>query len=44
VLAREARRRGELDLASELEQRALQALMSTAPSAIAEAMRAFDEP
>jgi eukaryotic-like serine/threonine-protein kinase len=43
ILAREARRRGENDLASELEQRALQALMSAAPSAIAEAMRAFDE-
>jgi predicted ATPase len=44
ILAREARGRGEIDLASELERRALDALMSAAPSAIAEAMRAFDEP
>jgi eukaryotic-like serine/threonine-protein kinase len=43
ILAREARRRGELELASELEQRALHALMSAAPSAIAEAMRAFED-
>jgi eukaryotic-like serine/threonine-protein kinase len=44
ILAREARRRGEIDLASELEQRALEALMSAAPSAIAEAARGLDEP
>ncbi len=43
ILAREARRRGETDLASELEQRALAALMSVAPSAIADALRALDD-
>ncbi|MFN0248466.1 MAG: protein kinase domain-containing protein [Kofleriaceae bacterium] len=43
VLARYARERGELDLAAELEQRALSQLMTTAPSAVADAVRALTE-
>jgi tRNA A-37 threonylcarbamoyl transferase component Bud32 len=43
TLARETRKRGELELASEIEQRVLETLMSVAPSALADAVRALDE-
>jgi tRNA A-37 threonylcarbamoyl transferase component Bud32 len=43
MLARYARERGELDLAADLEQRAMSLLMTAAPGAVADAVRTFDE-